>query len=721
MTSPPSPSEPVSRNQLCACGSGKRYKHCCGANPAKSTVATPSPADATGILDQALREQVAGHYSNAEKLYRKALELDRNNFNALHMLGVIRMERFDYAEALELLFRAAEQTGWRQGQILHNLGLAVACLMTPAANARQDRLLSGFRAWQQQLIRDDTHPASPLVSVIIQLRNDSDKELRRALESVFVQTYKNLELLIIDSSVSAAPDIDVGGLLAACPFPHRHIVAGRPDTLTALQAGAEAANGAYLTFLNPADWFSPDRVEHLVERIASCGAEWGYSGVMFADQAGIPIDSDAPQLQNILRPPGGGFARISNSFSFLDRNPCVAGENIFFQTDLFRKASRDAENISNHPLRDVCLEASCFSEPVFVDMPLYGCRLAREGRFSEAGVAQDGQFFSSFLRRVLTISEAGNDLAPAHPDNRTLLYKIALDRGMAELFPAGRLRTISLEWLAAEKNQEHRSIAHAPSPDGGTKRAIVVLGMHRSGTSAFSRVLNLCGAFLPENRHPAKLGDNEKGFWEPEEIPRLNERLFKSAGISWLSTAFDLAEQQAFHDDFIEDAIALIGTEYGNRHLILIKDPRICMMAPWWDEALRKSGYEPMYIIPVRNPLEVAASLLARDGLPVERGLALWLGYFEHAEVATRHAARVFVTYDDLMTDWKQSIHHISESLGISLDSQASCGEIDAFLDQDMRHQQSSHAALFGLTPTRLNQAVQEKYRWALQQSVSTS
>lgn len=249
------------------------------------------------------------------------------------------------------------------------------------------------------------------------------------------------------------------------------------------------------------------------------------------------------------------------------------------------------------------------------------------------------------------------------------------------------------------------------------KQGLIVLGMHRSGTSAFSRVLNLCGVFLPDNKLPAKLGDNEKGFWEPQEIAQLNEGVFKAMGKSWLDAELNLADWMYLHADFIEDATTLLKSEYGNHSLIVIKDPRICVLVPWWDEALHKTGYEPRYVIPVRNPLEVAASLNARDKLPMETGMALWLDYFNEAEAATRDSPRVFVTYTDLMEDWRRCMARISAMVNVKLSVEVNAKVVDSFLEDRLRRQRYTDESLFNLPPTPMNQAIKEEYRWALQQT----
>src|SRR4051794_4592372 len=76
------------------------------------------------------------------------------------------------------------------------------------------------------------------------------------------------------------------------------------------------------------------------------------------------------------------------------------------------------------------------------------------------------------------------------------------------------------------------SALNVASVDRGSATAILVLGMHRSGTSAIARMLNLCGADLGRDLLPAK-ADNERGFWENKAILALNEKLLENLNLRW--------------------------------------------------------------------------------------------------------------------------------------------------------------------------------------------
>src|SRR3954464_2713902 len=64
------------------------------------------------------------------------------------------------------------------------------------------------------------------------------------------------------------------------------------------------------------------------------------------------------------------------------------------------------------------------------------------------------------------------------------------------------------------------------------RTAYLVLGMHRSGTSAVTQVLALAGADLPQN---VMAGDehNARGYFEPWKIALFNDERLRAAGGAW--------------------------------------------------------------------------------------------------------------------------------------------------------------------------------------------
>ena len=90
-----------------------------------------SPAGSgEALLLRALEAQKANDLAGAEVLYRDALKVVPNHADALHMLGVVCMERGDDAEAARLIMTALDETNWQIGSMQHNLGLALSRMLT---------------------------------------------------------------------------------------------------------------------------------------------------------------------------------------------------------------------------------------------------------------------------------------------------------------------------------------------------------------------------------------------------------------------------------------------------------------------------------------------------------------------------------------------------------------------------------------------------------------
>jgi len=237
-------------------------------------------------------------------------------------------------------------------------------------------------------------------------------------------------------------------------------------------------------------------------------------------------------------------------------------------------------------------------------------------------------------------------------------------------------------------------VTHADRMEQAVKTtAFIVLSMHRSGTSALTRVLSLLGCDLPKTLMPAGRG-NELGHWESQVITDFNDLLLESAGSHWNDwLPFNSGWYRSPKaDGFKERACALLAQEYGTTRLFVLKDPRICRILPFWLDVLDIADILPAMVIPVRNPLEVAASLKRRDGTDPSYGHLLWLRHMLDAEVASRGRNRFFCSYDSLMNCWPRLISSVQETVGVSLPrlSERTAEEIDSFLTEKLHNHKVS-------------------------------
>jgi len=214
---------------------------------------------------------------------------------------------------------------------------------------------------------------------------------------------------------------------------------------------------------------------------------------------------------------------------------------------------------------------------------------------------------------------------------------------------------------------------------------ILVLGMHRSGTSMVARLLNMMGAyFAAEGISTGANQENPKGFWERRDVRNLDDMLLYSAGADWHRVSdFTLEKIPAA-------ALAQFKTEAGKIILDMdahrpwfLKEPRFCLLAPLWLDLLEV----PVCVIVNRSPIEVARSLQMRNGFPIAVGLALWECYNIAALNATRGQRRIQVNHAGLMADPVGTVRQLKwdlEKLGVRGLRAPSDEEIRAFIDPSL-------------------------------------
>ncbi|NDW44275.1 hypothetical protein [Ruegeria sp. PrR005] len=230
-----------------------------------------------------------------------------------------------------------------------------------------------------------------------------------------------------------------------------------------------------------------------------------------------------------------------------------------------------------------------------------------------------------------------------------------------------------------------------------SRHCVLVLGMHRSGTSALTGFLQHIGFDMPNTPMAANEG-NQRGYFESQKIYEMHRDLLRDAGTTWdYWTPQDpgwLSPEQAAH--YRDRAKALIAEEFGASRCFAIKDPRLCRLAPFWIETLTSLKIRPLILHTHRNPVEVAQSLKKRNGFELQFGFLLWLRYVLDAEYSTRGQTRYFTSYEQLLEDWPGVAEGIMSSFHMPLPpiSRHVSDEIDEFLSPSLRHFQSGSGSV---------------------------
>ncbi|MBD8881281.1 glycosyltransferase [Rhodanobacter sp. 7MK24] len=227
----------------------------------------------------------------------------------------------------------------------------------------------------------------------------------------------------------------------------------------------------------------------------------------------------------------------------------------------------------------------------------------------------------------------------------------------------------------------------------GPRQALLVIGMHRSGTSALTRLINLHGITLGSDLLEAAF-DNEAGFWENRKVVEFHERVLVVLDSSW-------DDPRELHADWLEqvraaglmdELAAIIVSEFGDMPIWAVKDPRLCRLLPMWLETLARLDIEPKLIFAMRHPGEVAGSLIRRNDLSAATATLIWLRHLVEPVKASRYATRCITDYNAVLGDWRACMVRIADDLGLVWPvSSARCAdEADACLRHDLRHQNST-------------------------------
>ena len=229
-----------------------------------------------------------------------------------------------------------------------------------------------------------------------------------------------------------------------------------------------------------------------------------------------------------------------------------------------------------------------------------------------------------------------------------------------------------------------------------TKDLILVLGFARSGTSALTRVISLCGCSLPKE----VFGDtylNPTGHWEPVDATNLNVDFVSQLGVVGDPSMRleEMSVDKQVREAYIERIQALLRAY--PRAPVVIKEFRINELMVYWKEAARREGYTVKVVVALRHPHEVFESSSAAfykhtngstQTLPqpcLTKFQAHWVKINLLAERQSRDLPRVFVEYSNLVKDWRKEVSRISRALGVAREPNEAA--IDGFLTPELHHQ----------------------------------
>jgi hypothetical protein len=195
----------------------------------------------------------------------------------------------------------------------------------------------------------------------------------------------------------------------------------------------------------------------------------------------------------------------------------------------------------------------------------------------------------------------------------------------------------------------------APGP------GVIVLGMHRSGTSAVTRLLNLLGADVGPEDDLVHDFDNPAGHWESRSLVSANDRILSVLGRSWdfpprLAPGWERTEEM---DGLVPELADTFASVYRSCPWVW-KDPRTCLTLPLWRRVL---GDAPRIVYVRRDPAAVVHSVFRRDGVPRLYATGLWHRYVHAALQGAAGLGVVCVRFEDVVGDPATSVDLLADRL----------------------------------------------------------
>jgi GT2 family glycosyltransferase len=236
---------------------------------------------------------------------------------------------------------------------------------------------------------------------------------------------------------------------------------------------------------------------------------------------------------------------------------------------------------------------------------------------------------------------------------------------------------VSKAQLPSVSGNEARSISAPALAGTSVPRVAIVLGMHRSGTSLLSNIMQYLGCDMADTSD-AVSDKNPAGFWERPEIVAVHDEVLAAIDRK-IGTAQHLLpfparwwrrkEVQALKPRLVE--IAIRGIAGNSNGMWGFKDPRTCRMLPLWDEVLAGVGAEPIFVHAIRAPVEAGRSMSLKNPklrpMSDAEGELMWLLY--NRDVVHYLADRphsTIIDYDDWFTNPEIAAEQLTRALGLS-------------------------------------------------------
>jgi glycosyltransferase involved in cell wall biosynthesis len=431
----------VTRNGRCACGSGLRYKQCCGR---RATIAPPDRHAATSLLKAAFDAHRHGRLEESRELYLRVLRERPGLLDAEHMLGVVELCEGDFDAALSTLRRVAARQSPPPPEVVHNLAIVVAALhavILPEATAD---------LWLAYLASESARAPRPAarserVSVIVPSHNHA-AFIGDALDSVLAQTRAADEIVVVDDGSTDGSVVRLHAIAARAGGRIRITARERRGAAAPLEEAIARSTGEWIAILNSDDLYAPGHLGTMVESVAVRGATWGFSRATYIDGEGRPLRPGASVQADRLRVLADGVGAADTvGFSLIASNRATSSGTLFFSRDLHRRVGGFRDLRYTHDW-DFCLRASLVDEPVYVPAPTYAYRLHGGNAILAGGDDANREataMLQAFVRVAESLAAPANRYAPVPAVWGDLFALRVIEAGGAMLLAPGTVERLA--------------------------------------------------------------------------------------------------------------------------------------------------------------------------------------------------------------------------------------------------------------------------------------
>lgn len=217
---------------------------------------------------------------------------------------------------------------------------------------------------------------------------------------------------------------------------------------------------------------------------------------------------------------------------------------------------------------------------------------------------------------------------------------------------------------------------------------VVVMGMHRSGTSAMARALEVLGVEIGDTLMPPVKGDNDKGYFEDLDLYALNEKILNAVNSNWEQLSFidvNHTEHLVSSEYFLE-AVDLLRNKRKGKAILGVKDPRFSKLILFWRKVINYCEFNAAYIIMVRNPISVIRSMGARGRTDKQKDYYLWVTHTLSALIHSEAQKRIIIKAEDFLAKPKSTLIEIAEKFNLKFDQESYHVYENEFLEKRLVH-----------------------------------